>query len=233
MKSRIAITTPISSRARLRLIPAVAAGLLLPRGVAFAQDEDLPSLALSEVPSFGAARPGPVRPSTPAAPATPIEEEVEAPVGVAPVQFQMDRFVVDAPVEKGKIENGVMIDPSGPWVITWYDQLSALGEGTNVVVAGHVDYWTTGPAVLYGFTDPGVVEGDQIRIIAENGEVFEYAVDWERLYNVAEELTPEVIQEDIVGDTGEESLTIITCGGTFDQATGEYLERHVARATLI
>ena len=46
-------------------------------------------------------------------------------------------------------------------------------------------------------------------------------------------LTPEVIQNDIVGDTGEETLTLITCGGTFDPATGEYNERWVVRANLI
>ena len=46
-------------------------------------------------------------------------------------------------------------------------------------------------------------------------------------------LTPEVIQNDIVGDTGEETLTLITCGGEFDPATGEYNERWVVRANQI
>jgi len=229
-------STTVSTRARVRAIPAALAALLLPSGAVLGQDEEAPAFALSEVPSFGAARPGPVRPGTPSAsPAAEDAAAEDAPVGVAPVQLQIDipSYPVDAPIERGRIEDGVMLDPSGPWVITWYDALSALGEGTNVVMAGHVDYWTTGPAVLYGFTDPGVAEGDLIRVIAENEDVFEYSVDWERLYNVAEELTPEVIQNDIVGDTGTESLTIITCGGTFDPATGEYLERHVVRATLV
>jgi sortase (surface protein transpeptidase) len=50
---------------------------------------------------------------------------------------------------------------------------------------------------------------------------------------VATQLTPEVIQNDIVGDTGQESLTLITCGGPFDPATGQYLQRFVVRAHQI
>jgi hypothetical protein len=55
-------------------------------------------------------------------------------------------------------------------------------------------------------------------------------VEWTQAYAAAE-LTPDVIQSDIVGDTGEETLTLITCGGDFDPVTGEYLQRWVVRAT--
>jgi hypothetical protein len=225
----------ISNRARVRAMPAALAALLLPPGIARAQDEEAPpTLALSEVPSFGASRPGPVRPSTPAAsPPAEAEAEAEPPPGVAPVQFQIPNLAIDGPVELGKIEDGVMIDPTGPWVITWYEQLSSLGEGSNVVMAGHVDYWTTGPAILWPFKDPGIGAGEIIQVTAEDGQLFEYQVEWSELFNVAEDLTPEVIQNEIVGETDVESLTVITCGGAFDQATGEYLERQVVRATLI
>ncbi|MBL8128175.1 MAG: class F sortase, partial [Chloroflexia bacterium] len=47
------------------------------------------------------------------------------------------------------------------------------------------------------------------------------------------ELTPEVIANQVVGDTGQESLTLITCGGDFDAAAGEYLHRYVIRANKI
>jgi len=150
-----------------------------------------------------------------------------------PIQFQVLNLAIDAPVEQGQITDGVMVDPSGPFIITWYEQLSSLGEGTNVVMAGHVDYWTTGPAILWPFKEPGIAPGELIQVSAEDGRLFEYEVEWSRLYNVAEDLTPEVIQDEIVGHTGGESLTIITCGGAFDQASGEYLERQVVRANMI
>jgi hypothetical protein len=53
------------------------------------------------------------------------------------------------------------------------------------------------------------------------------------MYDVATELTAEVIQTDIVGSTGQESLTIITCGGEFNPETAQYLQRWVVRANQI
>lgn len=53
---------------------------------------------------------------------------------------------------------------------------------------------------------------------------------WARLYQL-EELNSEAINE-IVGSTSVSSLTLITCGGDFDQTTGQYLSRYVVRAEL-
>ena len=150
--------------------------------------------------------------------------------GVAPVALQVDSVGVDAPIELGAVVDGAMQDPSGPWVVSWYEQLGKVGEGGNVVMAGHVDYWNVGPAVFWDVRD--LPAGDIIRVVGEDGKNYEYAVQWTQPY-MAAELTPEVIQNDIVGDTGEETLTLITCGGEFDPATGEYNQRWVVRANLI
>lgn len=214
---------------------ALLLSLLLPLVGAAAQDaevegeEDTPTTeALAEVPTTGARRPGPVilAASSVAAP-EPEPVQVE---GVAPVALQVDSVGVDAPIELGAVVDGAMQDPSGPWVVSWYDQLGKVGEGGNVVVAGHVDYWNVGPAVFWDVRN--LPAGDIIRIVGEDGASYEYAVEWIERYDAAG-LTPEVIQNDIVGDTGEETLTLITCGGTFDPATGEYNERWVVRANMI
>jgi sortase (surface protein transpeptidase) len=155
---------------------------------------------------------------------------------VAPIELQIDSVGVDAPIELGAVTDGAMQDPSGPWVVSWYDQLGKVGEGGNVVLAGHVDYYnagpdgTPGPAVFWNVRD--LPAGDIIRVVGEDGKNYEYAVEWTQAYAAAE-LTPDVIQSDIVGDTGEETLTLITCGGDFDPATGEYLQRWVVRATQV
>lgn len=225
--------SPISNRARLRAVPTALAGLLLPTAAARAQDdEDEPmALALSEVPSFGAGRPGPVRPTTPAvSPAAEAEPEDEAPVGLAPVRLVIETAAVDSEVERGKIVDGVMLDPSTPYIVTWYDEIAAVGEGTNVVMSGHLDYFDVPIGVFYYV--PQLVPGDLIQVTNEEGEVFEYAVEWNELYNVAN-LTPEIIQNDIVNQTENEALTLITCGGTFDPAIQEYIERRVIRANLV
>jgi sortase (surface protein transpeptidase) len=210
---------------------ALLLGLLLPLVGAAAQEtngeEDVATTeALSEVPSTGARRPGPVilAATRVAAP------EPEPVAGVAPVELQVDSVGVDAPIELGAVVDGAMQDPSGPWVVSWYDQLGKIGEGGNVVLAGHVDYWNVGPAVFWDVRD--LPAGDVIRVVGEDGKNYEYAVQWTQPY-MAEELTPEVIQNDIVGDTGEETLTLITCGGEFNPDTGEYNQRWVVRANLI
>jgi sortase (surface protein transpeptidase) len=210
---------------------ALLLGLLLPLVGAAAQetnaDEDVATTeALSEVPSTGARRPGPVILAATRV-AAPEPERVE---GVAPVELQVDSVGVDAPIELGDVVDGAMQDPSGPWVVSWYEPLGKIGEGGNVVLAGHVDYWNVGPAVFWDVRY--LPEGDVIRVVGEDGKNYEYAVQWTQPY-MAEELTPEVIQNDIVGDTGEETLTLITCGGEFNPDTGEYNERWVVRANLI
>ena len=210
---------------------ALLLGLLLPLVGAAAQetnaDEDVATTeALSEVPSTGARRPGPVILAATRV-AAPEPERVE---GVAPVELQVDSVGVDAPIELGDVVDGAMQDPSGPWVVSWYEPLGKIGEGGNVVLAGHVDYWNVGPAVFWDVRY--LPEGDIIRIVGEDGKNYEYAVQWTQPY-MAEELTPEVIQKDIVGDTGQETLTLITCGGDFNPDTGEYNQRWVVRANLI
>jgi sortase (surface protein transpeptidase) len=210
---------------------ALLLSLLLPLVGAAAQesdaDEDVATTeALSEVPTTGARRPGPVILAATRV-AMPEPEPVE---GVAPVALQVDSVGVDAPIELGNVADGVMQDPSGPWVVSWYEPLGKVGEGGNVVMAGHVDYWNVGPAVFWDVRY--LPEGDIIRVVGEDGKNYEYAVQWTQSY-MADQLTPEVIQGEIVGDTGQETLTLITCGGEFNPDTGEYNQRWVVRANLI
>jgi sortase (surface protein transpeptidase) len=208
---------------------ALLLGLLLPLAGVSAQEASQGQTreALAEVPSTGGRRPGPV-----VLGATKIKESAPArAAGFVPVELQVDSIGLDAPIEQGSIVDGVMLDPSGPWVVTWYYQLGKVGQGGNVVMAGHVDYWDTGPAIFWSV--PSLQPGDIVRVIGENGEIVEYAIEWTQLFNVQTDLTPEVIATQVVGDTGQESLTLITCGGEFDAAAGEYLHRYVIRANKI
>lgn len=149
--------------------------------------------------------------------------------GTAPVSISIPDATVDAEVERSQIVDGVMLDPSGPWVVSWYQETGELGEFTNTVMSGHVDYWDVGPAVFY--TVSQLPEGAQISVTGENGAIYTYAVEWIEDYEVAG-LTPEAINE-IVGETDYRALTLITCGGEFDYERGEYLYRTVIRAKLV
>lgn len=203
---------------------ALLLGLILPLAGVSAQDDSSQGQTrevLSEVPSTGGRRPGPV-----VVGASKIKVPGR-PAGFVPVELQVDSIGLDAPIEDGSIVDGVMLDPSGPWVVSWYSQLGKAGQGGNVVMAGHVDYWDVGPAIFQGV--PNLQPGDIIRVIGADGETIDYATDSNQLFTVAD-LTPEIIQSQITGDTGQETLTLITCGGDFDAAAGEYLHRRVVRA---
>lgn len=149
--------------------------------------------------------------------------------GTSPVSIAIPDATVDAEVERNQIVDGVMLDPSGPWVVSWYQETGQLGEFSNTVMSGHVDYWDVGPAVFY--TVAQLSEGAPIQVTGENGATYTYAVEWIREYEVAG-LTPEAINE-IVGPTDYRALTLITCGGEFDYERGEYLYRTVIRAKLV
>ena len=161
--------------------------------------------------------------------AGPLGLNPAASAGSAPVSIQVPDASVDAEVELNQIVDGVMLDPSGPYVVSWYEETGMLGELDNVVMSGHVDYWEVGPAVFYTVAQLG--ENAPIQVAGDDGSTYTYAVEWVQDYDVAE-LTPEAIR-DIVGPTDYRALTLITCGGEFDTNSGEYLSRTIVRARLI
>jgi hypothetical protein len=151
------------------------------------------------------------------------------PAGVTPLAIRIDKAGVDAQIEYLQIVEGVMQNPTGPWVVGWYEQSGGLGEFANLLFAGHVDYWNVGPAVFWSLRD--LEPNDPIVVVGEDGQAFTFAVAWGQNYPVAE-LTSEIIGE-IVGPTKRPSVTLITCGGTFNYNTGEYDNRFVVRAEQI
>jgi sortase (surface protein transpeptidase) len=182
---------------------------------ALAQDSRIEPSTLGEMPTTGGLRPGPANAQS--ATSTPAQE------GVVPVAIQIPNAFVDAQVETNEIVDGVMQDPTGPWVISWYKESPKLGEVGNILMAGHLDYWDVGPSVLYNINN--LNQGDTISVTGEDGIVYTYEVDWRENF-----ATADAPLDKIVGPTDNESLTLITCGGPFDYTNGVYLERTVVRA---
>jgi sortase (surface protein transpeptidase) len=149
--------------------------------------------------------------------------------GQMPVQMQIPDAEVDAEVEVRTVVDGAMQDPTGPWVISWYDTSVYAGAKGNSVYSGHVDYWGVGPSVLRNVANLG--EGATIDVVGQDGTTYTYAVEYIERVTVAD-LTPEDMAG-IVGDTDYAALTIITCGGEFDYDAGEYKQRDIIRAKLV
>ena len=218
---RIARTLP--GRWRRFSLAALALVMMLGMTVAAAAQGEIVSTAIGEVPSTGGMRPGPVGAQPPS---------TARRVGVEPTALRIEDAGIDNSIQPLQIIEGVMQNPSGPFVVGWYEQTSKPGGDGNAVMAGHVDYWNVGPAVFYELPRGTVTEDSEIVVIGSDGNEYVYAVEWQKLYNL-EELTVEIINEEIVGPTDAPSLTLITCGGEFDPITAQYLSRYVVRATLV
>jgi LPXTG-site transpeptidase (sortase) family protein len=147
----------------------------------------------------------------------------EARTRFEPTRIMIPAIGVDATIEAVDIVDGAMMVPEDAWNVGWYHQLSEPGERTNVVMAGHRDWWGIGPVVFYELGSVG--PGDKIYLANADGEGFTYVV--RESYAVPSNENP----GKIVGDTGAESLTLITCGGAFDGS--EYLERQILIADRI
>jgi LPXTG-site transpeptidase (sortase) family protein len=142
-------------------------------------------------------------------------------------QLVIPRLSISASIQiKGIDSQGVMQDPQGPRDVAWYNFSSRPGQEGNVVMAGHVDYINYGPAVFWRLRE--LREGDEIRVVMEDGESYAYQVVSSTYYQAD---TAPVAE--IVGPTGDESVTLITCGGVFDRTVREYNQRLVIRGKRV
>jgi LPXTG-site transpeptidase (sortase) family protein len=166
--------------------------------------------------------------STPTAGPTPTPTGKFPPGSNAPVtRLIIERAEIDAPVVVKSVDAaGVMQAPDNAFDTAWYDFSAHPGFGGNAVFAGHVDYIHVGKAVFWNIKD--LEQGDLVQVRLQDGTVYKYAVVSKRQYNAAE--APVV---EIVGPTPNETVTLITCGGTFNSATHQYDKRLVIRAERI
>jgi len=170
-------------------------------------------MGVGDVPSTGASRPGPAN----------LELARTRSDFVAPVGLTVEAAGIDAGIEALRVVDGAMQDPSGPWVVAWYENLGALGKIGNIVMAGHIDYWNVGPAVFYNLST--LEPGGEIVVTGEDGRTYPFTVEWVRQYD-----SDSIPLDEVAGPTTDQSLTLITCGGAFDYANGHYLQRTVVRA---
>lgn len=147
-----------------------------------------------------------------------------------PIAMVIPDAGVDSEVEINHIVDGQMLNPTGPWVVSWYEGTGLLHEKRrNMLYSGHVDYWDVGPAIFWNLA--GVPEGTLIQVLGDKGGEASYAVEFIERVTLAE-LTAEKMQQ-ITAPTPYEALTIITCGGEFDYSVGQYLQRDIVRARLV
>jgi len=105
----------------------------------------------------------------------------------------------------------------------WYRYLASPGETGPAVIAGHVDSAHDGPAVFFrlGALRPG----NAIDVGRVDGLVAHFAVT--EVFSVPKSRFPSAT---VYGPTDRPALRLVTCGGTFDRATGHWLDSVVVLA---
>ena len=162
-------------------------------------------------------------------PATPVVQPTSAAqVSTAPLERLIIPSVnIDAPVVvKGLDQNNKMQSPDNAWDVAWYDFSARPGAGSNAVFSGHVDYVNVGPAVFWRLNE--LQAGDRIDVRYADGTTLPYGVTAVNTFDAA---TAPI--DRIVAPTPVDSVTLITCAGTFDPATRQYDKRLIVKAERI
>ena len=149
-----------------------------------------------------------------------------SPQAAADVRLEIPAIGVDAwVIRMGLDSNGVMEVPRDAQLVAWYDFTSQPGAPGNAVMSAHLDYRGS-TAVFWRLGD--LSDGDRIVVVID-GERVEYVVS--NIYSTRPEDAD--LRSIIGGRSGPETLTLITCGGVWDAAEGEYEQRVIVRATRI
>ena len=245
---RVAVTTA------LLLLPAVIllAGALdrnsgnqpgIIRGPSERDPETLSSLPLLTPTATPTLRPDvtptvtptlkPTRPSLGLVPSpTPAPTMTPTPTPVPPTptpEPPANRFVVPtigvrAVVEpRGLDANLVMEVPEDPFQVAWYDFTAQPGTPGNTVFAGHVDHVRVGRAVFWNLRNVKI--GDMMEYHSIDGQLYRYRVTRITTQSAS---TP---ANEFVAPTAVETMTVITCTGSFDRSSRSYDQRLIVQAT--
>ncbi|WP_019886641.1 class F sortase [Streptomyces purpureus] len=110
--------------------------------------------------------------------------------------------------------------------VGWFDGGAEPGVLGAALLVGHVDTESK-PAVFYGLS--AVRPGQKVRVTRSDGSVAEFTVDDVQVFT-RERFDARKVYGQRSPDRAE--LRLITCGGTFDRATGSYTANVVVSAYL-
>jgi hypothetical protein len=155
-----------------------------------------------------------------------IQAEPPIPASV-PVRIEIAQLGVSAPVTRlGLNKDGtVQVPPLQDHNLAgWYTGSVTPGQSGSSVILGHVDSYD-GASVFYAIKN--LKPGDLVKVVRADGSTAVFAVDG--VQKVAKVAFP---SDAVYGNTAYPSLRLITCGGPFDAATGEYQDNIVVYAHL-
>lgn len=128
--------------------------------------------------------------------------------------------VIPVSVEPG----GEMEIPERVSTVGWYRHGPRPGAAAgSMVIVGHVDSAAQGEGAFFRLHT--VAKGAPIEVVTGNHQVYRYTVVARKNYPKSSVPLPALFSL-----SGRPRLTLITCGGSFDSATGSYLDNIVVTA---
>jgi hypothetical protein len=121
-------------------------------------------------------------------------------------------------------DHQVMV-PTSAHVVDWYDDGPTPGQLGSSVILGHVDSFR-GPGTFFFLKN--LKAGNRITVTLEDGVVAHFRVV--RVVQYSKTAFPDRL---VFGPNGYQSLQLVTCGGTFDHATGHYESNIVVFSRLM
>lgn len=195
-------------------------------------------LSQDHAPQPGPAAAGHLPTSSPAtrrAPGGPAPSPPTAPVAglllprSVPVTISIPAIGVSSAVQDlGLNPDGTIAVPQpGPHYneAAWYEYSPTPGQLGPSVVEGHVDSAAEGPSVFFRLG--ALVPGEDVDISRADHTVAVFTVTAVRRY--PKDAFPTTA---VYGNTDRAALRLITCGGSFDHATGHYTDNIVVFADL-
>jgi hypothetical protein len=142
--------------------------------------------------------------------------------GPMPARLRIDVIGVDASIMPVGVTGGTTEVPADVDDVGWYRFGGRLGVSGSTLLLAHVSSGTQGPGVFFRLRE--LVPGDDVTIEMRDGSSSRFDVIARRAYP-KEALPPRLFDR-----TGPAVLALITCGGSFSQATGRYEDNVVVYA---
>lgn len=161
--------------------------------------------------------------TSPATRPTPAANEVSRLESLAdmhpapPVRLVIPALGVDAPIDPYGIDDrtGQMAVPRNVTDVAWYEHGPVPGQPGSAVLAAHVDLVGRGPGVFFRLKQ--LEPGDEIVVKHADGVDARFVVVARALYE-----KDELPLDAIFATSGARVLTLVTCGGGFDQSRQSY-----------
>src|SRR2546421_294931 len=133
-----------------------------------------------------------------------------------PITLSIPSINLQASVESvGMDAQGNMDVPRTNDDVAWYNLGFKPGEKGSAVIDGHYDTVTGAPAVFWDISK--LKNGDQIKVTDADGSTYHFQVTNVEVYPFNQ-----VPLEQIFNSRDKSRLNLITCGGTWNQASKNY-----------